>query len=251
MAVDAARGRVKVETAGKRVRGYAGGVLIFDTVRPLLVWEVPYYPAYYIPVADVRVGLEATGATERSPSRGAAAVHDLVTPRGRIEAAALRYDDSPLEPLRAAVRFRWDALDEWLEEDEPIYGHPRDPYKRVDVLRSSRHVRVELDGVPLADSTRPTILFETSLPPRYYLPFSDVRAELLESSPTRTLCPYKGWASYWHLVVDGRRHEDLVWMYRSPFAESQKIAGLVCFYNEKVDLVIDGERLDRPRTPFS
>jgi uncharacterized protein (DUF427 family) len=178
-------------------------------------------------------------------------VLDLVTPGGKVDAAALRYDDSALEQLRTAVRFRWDALDEWLEEDEPIYGHPRDPYKRVDVLRSSRHVRVELDGVVLAESVRPTILYETSLPPRYYLPFSDVRAELLEQSPSRTLCPYKGWASYWHLVADGRRYEDFVWMYRSPFAESQKIAGLVCFYNEKVDLVVDGERLDRPHTPFS
>jgi uncharacterized protein (DUF427 family) len=251
MAVETARGRVRVESGVKRVRGYAGGVLVFETVRPLLVWEVPYYPAYYIPVADVRAALEHSGEGERSPSRGVPGTYDLITPRGRVAAAALRYTDSPIEELREAVRFRWDALDEWLEEDEPIYGHPRDPYKRVDTLRSSRRVRVELDGVLLAESTRPTILFETSLPPRFYLPFSDVRAELLEPSDTRTLCPYKGWASYWHVVVDGRRYEDLVWTYRSPFPESQKIQGLLCYYNEKVDLTVDGESLGRPRTPFS
>jgi len=139
----------------------------------------------------------------------------------------------------------------WLEEDEPVYGHPRDPYTRIDALRSSRHVRVELDGVLLAESTRPTILFETGLPARYYLPLSDVRMELLEPSDNRTLCPYKGWASYWHLVVDGKRYEDYVWTYRTPLPESQQIIGLACFYNEKVDLIVDGRRIDRPKTKFS
>jgi uncharacterized protein (DUF427 family) len=245
------RGRVRVEQGGKRVRGYAGGELVFDTGRPLLVWEVPYFPAFYIPAADVLAGLEPTGATDRSPSRGTADVLDVVTTSGRLAGAAKRYGDSPLEQLRDAVRFEWDALDEWLEEDEPVYGHPRDPYVRVDVLRSSRTVRVELDGVVLAESVRPTLLFETHLPTRYYLPLSDVRQEYLEPSGTRTLCPYKGWASYWHVEVGGKRYEDLVWMYRSPFPESQKIVGLACFYNEKLDLIVDGERLERPRTKFS
>jgi uncharacterized protein (DUF427 family) len=112
-------------------------------------------------------------------------------------------------------------------------------------------VRVELDGVLIAESTRPTILFETGLPPRYYLPLSDVRMDLLEPSPTRTLCPYKGWASYWHLVVDGRRYEDFVWTYRTPLPESHPIIGLACFYNEKVDLVVDGQRVARPKTKFA
>lgn len=248
---DTGRGRVKVETGAKRVRGYVKGELVFDTLRPLLVWEVPYYPAYYVPAADVRAKLEPTGRTERSPSRGTAEVLDLVTARGPVADAATRYPDSPLDALRDAVRFRWDALDEWLEEDEPVYGHPRDPYKRVDILHSSRTVRVEVDGVVVAESSRPTILFETGLPPRYYLPLSHVRTDLLEPSPSRTLCPYKGWASYWHLVIDGRRYEDHVWCYRTTFPESQKIVGLACFYNEKVDLFVDGEPVPRPRTPFS
>jgi uncharacterized protein (DUF427 family) len=248
---ETARGRVRVEPGAKRVRGYAGGSLIFDTVAPLLVWEVPYYPAYYVPADDVRAKLEPTGATDRSPSRGIAEILDVVTERGRLAGAARRYPDSPLADLRDAVRFDWAALDVWLEEDEVVYGHPRDPYTRIDALRSSRHVRVELDGVLLAESTRPTILFETGLPARYYLPLSDVRMELLEPSDNRTLCPYKGWASYWHLVVDGKRYENYVWTYRTPLPESQQIIGLACFYNEKVDLIVDGRRVDRPKTKFS
>ena len=264
---ETARGRVRVEPGAKRVRGYAGGSLIFDTVAPLLVWEVPYYPAYYVPADDVRAKLEPTGkpgprsfalrpaqaagATDRSPSRGTAEILDVVTERGRLAGAARRYPDSPLTGLRGAVRFDWAALDVWLEEDEPVYGHPRDPYTRIDALRSSRHVRVELDGVLLAESTRPTILYETGLPARYYLPLPDVRMELLEPSDNRTLCPYKGWASYWHLVVDAKRYENYVWTYRTPLPESHQIIGLACFYNEKVDLIIDGEPQARPETPFS
>lgn len=248
---ESARGRVRVEPSAKRVRGYAAGSLIFDTIAPLLVWEVPYYPAYYIPVDDVRAKLEPTGATDRSPSRGTAEILDVVTERGRLAGAARRYSDSPLTDLRTAVRFEWNALDEWLEEDEPIYGHPRSPYARIDALRSSRTVRVELDGVVLAESSRPTVLYETGLPPRYYLPLSDIRMDLLEPSDTRSLCPYKGWASYWHLVLDGKRYEDFVWIYRTPLPESRPVTGLACFYNEKVDLTVDGQRLDRPKTPFS
>ena len=245
------RGRVRVETGAKRVRAILGGEVVADTTRPVLVWEVPYYPAYYVPVEDVRAKLEPSGATHHSPSRGTAEILDVVTERGRLAAAARRYTDSPLADLRDAVRFEWDAMDTWLEEDEPIYGHPRDPYTRIDALRSSRHVRVELDGVVLAESTRPTILYETGLPARHYLPLSDVRMELLEPSEHRTLCPYKGWASYWHLVVAGKRYENYVWTYRTPFPESQAIIGLACFYNEKVDVVVDGRRVDRPKTKFS
>jgi uncharacterized protein (DUF427 family) len=142
-------------------------------------------------------------------------------------------------------------MDEWLEEDEPVYTHPRDPYKRVDILASSRHVRVAVDGVTVADSVRPRILFETGLPPRYYLPLSDIRAELLIPSETQTRCPYKGTAGYWSVDTGHGMHRDLVWIYRAPLPESQKIAGLACFYNERVDLYIDGELQERPRTPFS
>ena len=156
-----------------------------------------------------------------------------------------------VEELRDLVRFEFAAMQEWLEEDEPIYVHPRDPYKRVDVLGSSRHVRVALDGVTLAASSQSRILFETSLPPRYYLPLSDVRFDLLRPSDTQTRCPYKGTATYWSVEVNGVVHEDLVWIYRSPLPESQKVAGLACFYSERVDLFVDGELQSKPKTPWS
>jgi uncharacterized protein (DUF427 family) len=142
-------------------------------------------------------------------------------------------------------------MTEWLEEDEPVYTHPRNPYTRVDILNSSRHVRVEIDGVTVADSRNPRILFETGLPPRYYLPLTDIRTDLLQPSGTQTSCPYKGTAAYWSVETGSRLHKDIVWIYRTPLPESQKIAGLAAFYDEKVDVFIDGVRQDRPQTHFS
>jgi uncharacterized protein (DUF427 family) len=245
------RGRVTIETSSKRVRVYLAGRLVADTHRPVLVWEKPYYPTYYLPVADLTAKLEAAAESGHSPSRGAATSYDVVVDGHVARAAALRYRESPIPELRDLVRLEWDAMDEWLEEDEPVYVHPRDPYKRVDILASSRHVVVEVDGVRVADSRAPRILFETSLPPRYYLPLPDVRMDLLRPSANSTRCPYKGTASYWNIAIGDVEHADLVWCYRAPVAESQKVAGLACFYNEKVDIYLDGELQERPRTPFS
>ena len=248
---DNARGAVRVEQGAKRVRIYLAGRLVADTRRPFLVWEIPYYPAYYLPLADVMAELEPIGKTAHSPSRGEAQIFDVRVEGATAESAAMRYPDSPLEQLRDLVRFDWNAMDEWLEEDEPVYVHPRDPYTRVDILASSRHVRVAVDGVTVADSVRPRILFETGLPPRYYLPLTDIRAELLIPSGTQTHCPYKGTAGYWSVDAGYGVHRDLVWIYRAPLPESQKIAGLACFYNEKADIYLDGELQQRPRTHFS
>lgn len=245
------RGRVHVETSGKRVRAYLGGELVADTRQPRLVWEKPSYPTYYLPAEDVTADLTPTGDVEHSPSRGDGSVYDVSTTRETAKRAALRFHDSPLEELRGLVRFDWDAMDAWLEEDEPVYTHPRDPYTRVDILSSSRHVRVAVDGVTVAESNRPTILFETGLPPRYYLPLPDVRQDLLRPSDARTSCPYKGTAAYWSVDTGTAVHEDFVWTYRTPLPESAKIAGLACFYNEKVDLYVDGELQERPHTAFS
>lgn len=248
---EAKRGRVKIEPSQKRVRAYLAGRPVVDTVAPRLVWEKPYYPTYYLPLEDMRAKLEANGETSHSPSRGDATVYDVVIDGHTAKAAALRYPDSPLEELRELVRLEWSAMDEWFEEDEPVYIHPRDPYSRVDILASTRHVVVEVDGVRVADSHAPRILFETGLPARYYVPFTDVRTDLLRPSDTRTGCPYKGWASYWNIAIGDVEHKDLVWAYRAPFPESQKVAGLACFYNEKVDIYLDGELQERPKTPFS
>ena len=246
-----ARGSVKTEPGAKRVRAYLAGRLAADTRHPVLVWEIPYYPAYYLPAGDVTAELEPTGKTEHSPSRGEAVLYDVRVDGAVAAGAARRYPDSPLTAIRDLVRLDWDAMDEWLEEDEPVYTHPRDPYHRVDILHSSRRVRVEVDGVTVADSVRPVILFETGLPPRFYLPLPDIRTDLLTPAATQTHCPYKGTATYWSLDAGHGPHPDLMWAYRAPLPESQKIAGLACFYNEKVDLYLDGELQNRPRTLFA
>lgn len=227
------------------------GHYVLDTQQPLLVWEGPHYPAYYIPREDVLAELIPTGGTKHSPSRGDAAIYDVAVGDVRAPAAAVGFTDSPVAELNGMMRFEWEALDEWFEEDEQVYVHPRDPYTRIDILPSSRHVQVELDGVLLADSHQPRILFETGLPPRYYLPKADVRMDLLVASSSHTGCPYKGTASYYDVDLPSGRRQDLVWWYPTPLPESQKVAGLVCFYNEKVDLTIDGVRQERPRSPFS
>ena len=243
------RGRVKLEQGHKRVRTYLGGVLVADTITPTLVWEVPYYPTYYFPRADVRVDLVETGEVEHSPSRGDATVH-LVRAGGK-EAKAFVRADSPIEELRDLVKFDFAAMDSWFEEDEEIYTHPRDPHTRVDILASSRHVQVEIDGVTVAETTNARLLFETGLPTRYYLPKTAVRQDLLEPSETRSHCPYKGTASYYSVRVNDTLHEDVVWYYNTPLPESQKVTGLVAFYDEKVDTFVDGVRQPRPKTKFA
>jgi uncharacterized protein (DUF427 family) len=245
------RGRVRVESSRKRVRAFLAGELVADTVHPLLVWEHPGYPTYYIPVADVRAELVPTGRVEHSPSRGEGEVYDVRVGNATAPGAAQRFPHSPFDDLRGAVRLDWNAMGEWFEEDEPVYTHARDPYTRVDILASSRHIRVEIDGVTVADSHSPHILFETGLPPRYYLPLTDVRMDLLRASDSHTHCPYKGEASYWTVDTGTNVYADYVWIYRSPFPESQKIAGLACFYNEKVDIYVDGKLEERPVTQFS
>jgi uncharacterized protein (DUF427 family) len=187
---------------------------VADSSRPLLVWEKPYYPTYFFPRDDVEsVVLDSQRVYERADGE-----------------------------LAGYVALRWADFDHWFEEDEEVFVHARDPYKRIDILRSSRHVVVELDGVVLADSTRPTLLFETSLRRRIYLPVSDLRMDLFEPSPTRTRCPYKGEATYWSVRIGETLHRDLVWSYADPVPESIRIAGLASFYDERVDVTVDGER---------
>jgi uncharacterized protein (DUF427 family) len=241
---------VQVETSPKRVRIYLCGELVADTRGALLVWEIPYYPVYYVPAADVRAELIPAGR-EQVPELGEAEILHVKVATAAAERAARRYPDSLVPQLRDAVRFTWSAMSEWLEEDEPVYVHARDPHKRVDILASSRQVRIEIDGVTVADSRQPRILFETGLPPRYYLPLADVRMDLLRPSATATSCPYKGTAAYWSVDTGQDLHADVVWIYRAPLPESQKVAGLACFYNEKVSVYLDGVLQPQPRTPFS
>jgi uncharacterized protein (DUF427 family) len=246
------RGRVRVEPGAKRVRAYLGGHVVADTIHPLLVWEAPSFPAYYLPRGDVRAeALTSSPRTEHSPSRGEARYYHVAVGDRVVEDAAWEYPDSPIEELRGHVRFEWAAMDSWFEEDDEVFVHPRDPHSRVDILSSSRHVEVVVGGVQVADTHRPTLLFETGLPTRYYLPKVDVRMDLLRPSPTTSACPYKGFAEYWSATTPAGVVDDIGWGYRTPLPESQKIAGLVCFYNERVDLTVDGALQDRPHTKFS
>jgi len=243
--------RIRIESNPKWIRGVHHGRTVVDSRHARLVWEVPYYPAWYFPVDDVRGELVPNGGTVRSPRRGEGTRYDLVLDDTSLPDVGWGHLDSPVEGLRGLVRFEWDALESWFEEDTEVFVHPRSPEVRVDTLPSSRRVRVLVDGEVVADSDRATLLFETGLPTRYYLPQSDVRMALLTPTDSTSGCPYKGFARYWNVTTAEGTHEDLAWGYRTPLPESEGIAGLVCFYNEKVDLEIDGEHQVRPRTKFS
>lgn len=246
------RGRVRVERGEKRIRALFDGEFVADSTEPRLVWEVPYHPTYYLPTDDVRTDLLVpTGETDRSPSRGDAEIYDIKGPSRTAQGAARLFPNSPLAELRDLVRLDWNLIDSWFEEDEEVYVHPRDPKTRVDILHSSRHVEVRINDELIADSTRPTLLFETGLPTRFYLPKPDVRLDLLTPTTTETLCPYKGTAEYWSVTAGGETIPDLAWSYRTPVAESQKIAGLIAFLDEKVDVTVDGTARSRPSTTFS
>ena len=235
------RGRVRVEHGTKRIRAYLGGELVADTTRPLLVWEKPFYPTYYFPAADIRTEWLTPDGVSHSPSRGDGRTFTIRAGGKEAAGAALRYEQSPFEELRDAIRLEWDSMDAWYEEDEQVYTHPRDPYTRVDILPSSRHVRIEVDGVTIAETDKPSLLFETGLRTRYYLPMTHVRMDLLTPSESVSHCPYKGTAEYWSVRAGDDVRRDVAWSYPTPLPESQKIAGLISFYPEKVDVYVDGE----------
>ena len=243
--------RGRVEPAPRRVRGYVDGELIFDTIEARYVWEVPYYPQYYIPVRDVLVEYLIDDNRSGNSHFGHSQLNSVTTSRSTAKSAARVFDADGDSPVAGYVRFDWKSVD-WFEEDERIVGHPRNPYVRVDALRSHRHLTVELDGVPLADTTSPVLLFETGLPTRYYIDRTDVVFEHLTPTDTETLCPYKGTTSgYWSVRVGDTVHDDLAWTYDYPLPPVSPIAGMIAFYNEKLDITVDGVRLPRPNTHFS
>ncbi|GAA3351697.1 DUF427 domain-containing protein [Amorphoplanes nipponensis] len=241
-----------LEPAPRRVRAVLGGQTVLDTTGAVYVWEWPPYPQYYLPAADLAPGvLVLQDQIDERPLGTARRVGLRAGEVSRPAAGHLHTGDR-IPELAGLVRLEWDAVDAWFEEDEEVFVHPRSPYARVDALRSTRHVRVELEGLVLAESAAPVLLFETGLPTRYYLPRTALDLTHLRPSPTVTACPYKGrTTAYWSARAGGTLHRDLAWSYDFPTRELLPIAGMVAFYNEKVDLVVDGVRLDRPRTPFS
>jgi uncharacterized protein (DUF427 family) len=243
-----------VEPTPRWIRVRLGDELVADSRNALLhVTYGPgplprsFLPTYYVPSDDLRPGV----LTDRHEDNTGLTTWTVEAGGRRVEGGAWMHlaPPPPLEPLAGLITFSWQDL-AWFEEEEQLQAHARDPHKRVDVVPSSRHVRVELDGELLAESRRPLLLFETSLPVRYYLPPEDIVAPL-EPTGTQSICPYKGVARYWSVRLGDRVVDDVVWSYPSPIPENPRIAGLMCFFNEKVDLVVDGERVERPVTPWS
>ena len=241
-----------VEPVPRRVRAVLGGEVVFDTTRALYLWEWPFYPQFLIPAEDVEEAALIDEQSSHRLSRGTVARVGLRGGGQERLGAGRRYVESSIEGLVGMIRFDWDALDAWFEEDEEVFVHPRNPYARVDALRSTRRVRVELDGIVLAESSAPMMVFETGLPTRYYMDRSAVDFSQLRPSDTVTACPYKGrTSSYWSVQVGDDLHPDLAWSYAFPTLALTPIAGLVAFYDEKVDVFIDGEAQPRPLTHFS
>jgi len=263
-------GTLRYEPTDKRIRGMLGDATTIDSTRAMLVWEPRrVVPTYAVPEQDVdgeivaapqrgdvdtQVGVPATGvplgemivfdpsvpfAVRTTPGEPLT----IRAPGGR-EAAAFRPDD---EALAGYVIVDFDDFGAWYEEDERNVGHPRDPFHRIDIVHSTRHVRIEDDGEPIAESSAPYLLFEPPLPVRYYLPREDVRSDLLAPSETQTFCAYKGEASYLSLAS----RTDVAWYYPAPLREAAELTDRVAFFNEHVDVVVDGTLLERPQTPWS
>jgi uncharacterized protein (DUF427 family) len=245
---------VRVEPSPRRVRGLLEHETVVDSRRVALLFETGHLPVYYFPLEDLHTDLLVPSARRTvCPRKGEAGYHSIRVGDRIAKEAVWRYEHpiAGCPDISGHVGIYWKAMDSWWEEDDQVFVHARDPYKRVDVLRSSRHVRVDVDGETVAESRRPLLLFETGLPTRYYLPRADVRLERLRPSGTVTACPYKGTATYFDVVLADRVHADLAWSYPTPIPECAKVEQAICFHNEHVDLHVDGELQERPRTPWS
>jgi uncharacterized protein (DUF427 family) len=258
-AMNELRQQLRYEPTEKRVRAMLGRETVVDTTRAVLVWEPRrLVPTYAVPVDELRAELQPA---DTAPDTGVSVLHPGIpfavhSAEGRAVTVSAGGETReaagflPADPgLSGHVVLDFAAFDAWHEEDEPITGHPRDPFHRIDVRASSRHVRVELGGEVLADSTRARLLFETSLPVRFYFPRDDVAP--MQRSTHRTHCPYKGDARYWSPEAGGRVRENLGWTYEQPLPDAVAIAGLVAFYDEVVDVFVDGERHSRPSGPIA
>lgn len=257
-------GETRHEPTGKRIRAMLGATTAVDSTRAVLVWEPRRIVASYaVPEADLLVELAPPLEPNPGPQPPPRPVLDPSVPLAVHTAEGAALDIRADGQARPGAAFRladpdlagyvvldFSAFDAWLEEDEPNVGHPRDPFHRIDVLASSRRVRIERDGEVLAESERPMLLFETSLPTRYYLPREDVRVDLV-ASPRRTFCAYKGQASYWSPTVAAEAVPNLAWSYEQPLHEAEQVRGRVAFFNEHVDLIVDGQPQERPITPWS
>lgn len=265
MAPDRAK-TILFEPTPRRLRVAVADTIIADTTRGMILIESGHLPVYYFPRGDIRFDLlEDSFHTTHCPYKGDAAYWHLAIGDRRIENAAWGYPrpaatapgyQPPVGPsgesLSEYVAFYWHKMDHWYEEDEEVFVHPRDPYKRVDCIPSKRRVEIVIGGETVAESTGAVFLFETGLPVRYYLPREDIRAEILQPAETQTRCSYKGIARYHRVVIGGRDHGELAWYYPDPLPEAARIRDRIAFFNEKVDAIrIDGIEQPKPRTQWS
>lgn len=243
------------EPSLRRVRVEFNGETIAQSDRAMLLRESSYELHYFFPLEDVRQEfLVESDFTNESKYKGNSQHWTVKVGDQEAENAAWTISGEPNKnrpDLRGYLTFEWNDMDHWYEEAEEVIGHPRDPYHRVDTVLSDRHIRVEVNDETVADTHRAIVLFETGLPARYYIPREDVQMNKLVDSDLHTICPYKGVASYYSIQTAEGLEENLVWYYPEPFPESIKITDAVAFYNEKVDIYIDGELEDRPRTVFA
>ncbi len=245
---------IYIEDFPRRIRARLAGETVVDSVRVKMLHRSGLLPVYYFPAADVRTDLLEPSKTSRSdPDLGPARLFAIRVGGRLAPDAAWTYPEPAAGGLDLAGFYSlyWAAMDEWLEEDEIAIGHARDPYHRIDVLDTSRHIVVSVAGQVVAETRRARVLFETGLPPRWYIPAADVREEALVPSTSHTICAYKGQASYWSIRAGERIARDLVWYYPDPRHDAARVAGFLCFFNERVELVIDGQLQPRPRTPWS
>ncbi|MFP6748685.1 MAG: DUF427 domain-containing protein [Alphaproteobacteria bacterium] len=246
---------VHFEACPKRLRVIFNGETIADSTHAQYLRESNHLPVYYFPLADVaRKFLLATDHSTHCPFKGDAAYWTVKVGGREAENAVWNYPApyGEVTEIKDYVSFYWDRMDHWFEEDEEVFVHPRDPRVRLDILDSSRAVRITVSGQVVAESSQARLLFETGLPTHYYLPREDVKMELLQTSKRHTACPYKGTAEYWHLNLGDECFEDLVWSYPEPVAEAARIKDYLCFFNERVEAIwVNGEEMERPVTKWS
>ncbi|HKY93989.1 MAG TPA: DUF427 domain-containing protein [Kiloniellales bacterium] len=231
---------LRVEDQAKRYRVTFGGETIADSVRTKLLFEGKYHPVIYFPLADVRQDLlTPTAHTTTCPHKGVASYWSVQVGTKAKENVVWGYK-TPLpgcEGIAGHVSFYWKEVDGWLEEDTPLLGHARNPYSRIDTLRSSRRVTVKHRGEVIADTTRAVFLYETGLPARYYIPRADVKLDRLQPSELKTVCPYKGEASYFAAPLASGEVKEIAWYYKQPWPEVALIKDTVAFYPDRVDSI--------------
>ena len=234
-----------LESVPKRIRGELGGTIIVDTRGALMLHETGEFIAWYVPIGDVKMdSFEPSGHVEPDPIKGEARYYNVLAENRVFSNAAKTYAQppNPTSMLSGLITIDFDALDAWYEEDEEIFGHPRDPYHRFDCRRTCEDVSVRVGGVIIAQTRRAIKLFETSISPRYYVPLDDVEPDALRTSETRTYCPYKGGAAYFHVRGGDTTVTDGAWMLPQPLGEAAAVANHVSFWGEGTEVLADGKR---------